>query len=93
MKLTDENIKSILKVLSTRELFEKVSTSKAIITNKQINRLTQKKLSDKDIISLLKVLSASELLERHVRFEINLSSEQLTKIIEIKNGERENYDD
>ena len=92
MKLTDEDIKNILKLLSVREFFERFTNSKATITNKQRNRLVQKKLKDKDIKSMLKVLSASELLDRHLRCEINLMSEQLDKLIEIKNGEREKYD-
>lgn len=93
MKLTDEDIKNILKILSTREFIDKIFGTKVSVTNKQLTKLVQKKLTDKDIKSLLKIIAPSELLKRYMYGEISITSEQVTKLIDMKNGERENYDD
>jgi hypothetical protein len=93
MKLTDEDIKNIMKILSTREFIDKICGAKVSVTNKQLAKLVQKKLTDKDIKSLLKVMPPSELIKRYTYGEISISSEQVTKLIEMKNGEREKYDD
>lgn len=93
MKLTDEDIKNILKILSTREFIDTIFGTKIKVTNKQLTKLVQKKVTDKDIKSLLKIIGPSELLKRYMHGEIALLSEQVTKLIDLKNGEREKYDD
>ena len=93
MKLTDEDVKNILKILSTREFIDKLVGSKVSVTHKQLTKLLQKKLTDKDIKSLLKIIPPSELLKKYMYGAISISSEQVTKLIEMKNGEREKYDD
>ena len=50
-------------------------------------------LVHKDIKSNLKLMAPSELLKKYMYGEISISSEQVTKLIEMKNGEREKYDD
>ena len=51
------------------------------------------KLTDEDIKSILKLLTPKEFLEKFINTKVSITNKQLTRLIQMKNGERETYDE